>query len=307
MAKYRAGVIGLGWMGMLYDMATRISDRFGVDDIDRPTPELDVHRSIRHHEHPGTEGLPSSYCEALWDRPEVALVAAADRDRKRLTVFTQRYGIEAVYTDAAELLVKERLDIVAVATNTKMRADLTCLAVEHGAKGIFTEKPMAHTLEQADRMVKTCSDASVALNCGAISTTHPSFAKAKELVTSGAIGDVVSVEASGPGAQHQNWSYFVDSAPAWVIGIGDEPRRETGSDEFMGQGMMVTVDGPVVHYRKGAPGVRITGSEGEITYSYEPGWQLWQHVAGLAPQPEGRDALAGAELRPPLRRDLLAE
>ena len=282
MARYRAGVIGLGWMGMLYDIAARIPDRFDVDDVDRPTPELDVHRSIRHHEHPGNEGLPSSYSEALWDRPEVELVAAADRDAKRLTAFTQRYGIAAVYTDAAEMLAKERLDIVAVATNTKMRADLTCLAVEHGAKGIFTEKPMAHTLEQADRMVKMCADAGVALSCGAISTTHPSFAKAKALVTSGAIGDVVSIEASGPGAQHQNWSYFVDSPPAWVIGIGDEPRRESGSDEFSGHGMMVTADGQVVHYRTGAPGVRITGSAGEIIYSYEQGWRLWQHVAGLA-------------------------
>ena len=232
---------------------------------------------------PVTRGLPSSYSEALWDRPEVELVAGADRDAKRLTAFTQRYGTEAVYTDAAEMLAKERLDIVAVATNTKMRADLTCLAVVYGAKGVFTEKPMAHTLEQADRMVKMCADAGVALNCGAISTTHPSFATAKALVTSGTIGEVVSIEASGPGAQHQNWSYFVDSAPAWVIGIGDEPRLESGSDEFRGQGMMVTADGQVIHYRTGAPGVRITGSEGEITYSYEQGWRLWQHVAGLAP------------------------
>ena len=85
MAQYRAGVIGLGWMGLLYDLAARISDRFDVDDVDRPTPALDVHRAIRHHEHPGNEGLPSSYCEALWDRPEVELVAAADRDGKRLT------------------------------------------------------------------------------------------------------------------------------------------------------------------------------------------------------------------------------
>ena len=284
MAKYRGGVIGLGWMGMLYDMATRIPDRFDVDDVDRPTPELDVHHRIHHHEHPGKEGLPSSYSEALWDRPDVDLVAGADRDSKRLKAFSERYGIEAVYTDATEMLAKERLDIVAVTTNTKARADQTCLAVEHGAKGIFTEKPMTHTLEQADRMVKMCSDAGAALNCGGISTTHPSFAKAKELVTSGAIGDVVSIEASGPGAQHQNWSYFVDSAPAWVIGIGDEPRREEGSDEFRGQGMMVTVDGQVVRYRTGAPGVRIAGSDGEITFGWEPGWRLWQHVEGLAPR-----------------------
>ena len=255
---------------------------------------------------PGTRGYPVPTARRCGTAPEVDLVAAADRDAKRLAAFTQRYGIAAVYTDAAEMLAKERLDIVAVATNTKMRADLTCLAVVYGAQGVVTEKPMAHTLEQADRMVTMCADAGVALGCGAISTTHPSFAKAKALVTSGAIGDVVSIEASGPGAQHQNWSYFVDSDPAWVIGIGDEPRRESGSDEFSGQGMMVTADGQVVHYRTGAPGVRITGSAGRDCL------QLRAGVAALAARgrpgthPARRDALAGAELHSPLRRHLLA-
>ena len=165
-------------------------------------------RRIYHHVHPGKEGLPTSYAEALWDRPEVDLVAAADRDEKRLKAFEERYGISALYTDAIEMLRTEKLDIVAVATNVKGRADLTCLAVENGAKGIVTAKPMVHTLEEADRMVKVCADAGVPLNCGAISTTHPSFAKAKELIIGGAIGDVVSIEAPRPGAQHQSWSYF---------------------------------------------------------------------------------------------------
>ena len=65
MTKYRGGVIGLGWMGLLYDVAQRVPDRFEIDDIDRPTPELDIHRKIHHHQHPGKEGLPGSYAEAL--------------------------------------------------------------------------------------------------------------------------------------------------------------------------------------------------------------------------------------------------
>ncbi|MDP6496199.1 MAG: Gfo/Idh/MocA family oxidoreductase, partial [Dehalococcoidia bacterium] len=171
---------------------------------------MDVHRRFHHHDHPGDSGIPNSYAEAIHHRPEVDLVAAADRDVKRLKIFTERYGIDAVYEDAAEMLRAEKPDIVAVATNTKHRADLTCLAVECGAKGIFIEKPMAHTLEEADRMVKTCADAGVPLNSGSISTTDPAFGRARQLVREGEIGDVVSIEASGPTAQHQNWSYFLD-------------------------------------------------------------------------------------------------
>ena len=292
MAKYRAGVIGLGWMGMLYDMAERIGDLFNIDDVDRPTPELEIHRKIYHHDHPGKEGLPTSYSEAFWNRPEVTLVAAADRDQKRLKAFQERYDINSLYTDAVEMLRTEKLDLVAVATNVKGRADLTCLAVENGAKGIVTAKPMAHTLEEADRMVKVCADAGVPLNCGAISTTHPSFAKAKELIANGAIGDILSIEAPRPGAQHQSWSYFLDSLPAWVIGIGDTERRGTGtdefrgpggSDEFTGQGIAVTEDELAVYFRPGAPHLRVTGSTGEIVIpSMATGFKLWQDVETAA-------------------------
>ena len=290
MATYRAGVIGLGWMGLLYDLAERIPDLFEIDDVDRPTPELDVHRRFYFHDHPGKERRAETYSEALWDRPEVELVAGADRDQKRLKAFGERYGIQALYTDAEAMLRQEQLDIVAIATNTKGRADLTCLAVECGARGVFTDKPMCHTLEEADRMVKVCAEAGVPLNCGAITTTHPSFARARELVQSGAIGEIISIEAGGAGAQHQNWSYFLDSAPAWVSGIGDAPRRGTGSDEFSGpggsdeftgQGMMVTAEGLVVHFRKGAPGVRLSGSQGEIMFDPTYKWHLWQHLENL--------------------------
>ena len=277
MAKYRGAIIGLGWMGMLYDLAQRMGE-WNVDDIDRPTPKLDTHRKFHHHNHPGEEGLPTSYAEALWDRPEIDLIAAAERDRKRLHAFTERYGVETVYEDAAEMLRQEKPDIVSIATNTKHRADLTCLAVECGAKGIFTEKPMAHTLEEADRMVQTCAAANAPLSCGAITTTHPSFGRARELLQSGAIGELISIEASGAGAQHQNWSYFLDSAPAWVVGTGDVPRRESGSDEFTGEGMMVAENGLVIHFRKGAPGVRICGSGGELTFDFLAAWRRWQDV-----------------------------
>ena len=293
MAKYRGGVIGLGWMGMLYDIATRTSDRFEIDDVDRPTPELDIHRRIHHHELPGDEGSPTTYAAALADRDEIDLVAAADRDVKRLNAFTGRYGIDSVYTDAEEMLKNENLDIVAIPTNTKGRADLTVMAVKYGAKGIFTDKPMAHTLEEADRMVKVCADAGVALNCGAITTTHPSFEVAKNLIADGEIGEVLSISASGATAQHQNWSYFLDSPPAWAIGTGDIPRAESGSDEFRGTGMLVAEDGTTVHFVQGSTGVRITGTEGEISFSGYSKWKLEKDlmVSWYGDDPKGRSEI----------------
>ena len=278
MSKYRGGVIGLGWMGMLSDLeGKRTWDRYDVDDVDRPMPELNVHREFHFHDGPGEAHVPHTWAEAMWDRPEVDLVAGSERDPKRLKVFTKRYGVNAVYTDAKEMLRQERLDIVAIATNVKGRADLTCLAVECGVKGIATEKPMAHTLEEADRMVKTCADAGVSLSCGAIPVNHPSYATAKALIGEGAIGEVISIQAEAPAAQKQNWSYFVDSAPAWVVGSGeDQVEHESESNEFVGQGMMLTVDGGFIFFRKGAGLLRVTGSAGEIALDRE--WRIWQDL-----------------------------
>ena len=288
--KYRGGVLGLGWMGVLYDMGRRDyhnilgsykTPKYELESANRPTPDwLDVHRKFHHHDHPGKEGLVATYAEALWDRPEVELVAGADRDKKRLDMFGERYGLEALYTDALEMYQKENLDILAIATNTKGRSFLTVKAVEAGVKGIFVDKPMTFTLKEADDMVNACAKAGVPLVGGATTVSHPSFGKAKELIASGAIGEVTSIEAQAPlTSQHQDWSYFVDSELAWVSGTGDKPRRERGSSEFMGQGIIVAKDGTVVHIRDGAPMVRISGSQGEMSFDRTRYyWRLWQDI-----------------------------
>ncbi len=289
MAKYRAAIIGIGWMGMLNDIGTRWTDpgpygdrgKWHVDDVDRPMPKVDVHRKFYFHE----ERPPVTFAETLADRPEVDLIAGAERDKDRLRVFGERYGITTLYSDASEMLRKERPEIVGIPSNTKDRPELTILAVENGAKGIMTEKPMAYSLEEADRMVKVCADAGVPLVCGAITTNNPSFAKAKELVTTGAIGEVHSIVAQSEHmSQHQNWSYFLDSAPAWVASIGDTPRGDEGSEEFGGQGMMVTTGGEVVFFQKKAPPIRITGTSGEIVQPEVPKrqWRLFQDIDTLA-------------------------
>ena len=284
--KYRGGIVGLGWMGVLYDMGRRDHEniqgsyktpKYDLDSPNRPTPDwLEVHRKFHYHDHPGDEGLVATYAEAMWDRPEVDLVAGADRDEKRLAMFGERYGITNLYTDALEMYEKENLDILAIATNTKGRSFLTVKAVEAGVKGIFVDKPMTFTLKEADEMVQACADAGVPLVGGATTVSHPSFAKAKELIRSRAIGDVRSIEAKVPIlSQHQDWSYFVDSELAWVSGIGDKPRRERGSTEFMGQGIVVAQDDTVVHIRDGAPLVRISRSQGEMLLDGKR-WRLWQ-------------------------------
>ena len=98
----------------------------GGSDHDRPLPSVDVDFQFQHHSAhlPDASPFPNSYAEALADRLDIDLVAAADRDEKRLEVFQQRYGVRAeqTYTDAAEMLRTERPEVVAIACAGPLRA-----------------------------------------------------------------------------------------------------------------------------------------------------------------------------------------
>ena len=178
--------------------------------------------------------------------------------------------------------------------------------MKHGAKAIISEKPIAFTLEEADLMVSSCAQAGASLVCGAITTSHPSFDKAKELVENGALGKVRSIEAGFLPFSAPELTHFIDSPPAWVSGTGDQPRRENGSHEFVGQGMMVTQKGQVVHYRPGGSMIRVSGEEGEITFDRGHGMEAVARREGaLGPEDACEDALAGSPIRGDLRSGLL--
>lgn len=173
MLRYRAGIVGLGWTGWLYDVAKRPPTTLGLSGTPTGMPPVSssaidcasktaMNRlTTNPTAHPGKEGLTSTYAGAFLAHPQTELLAGCETNAERLEAFGKRYGVTALYTDYREMLEKERLDFVAVATRTDIRPDVTCRAVACGAKGIMTEKPMAHTLAEADRMVEACAQAGV--------------------------------------------------------------------------------------------------------------------------------------------------
>ena len=70
---YRGAIIGLGWMGMLYDLAQRMGE-WHVDDIDRPTPDLDIHRRFPYHERhrPRSSSTRAAIAASTSSRPLVS-------------------------------------------------------------------------------------------------------------------------------------------------------------------------------------------------------------------------------------------
>ena len=174
MTTYRAGLVGCGRIGTLWE-------------TDPPTPV--------------------THAGALAVHPQIQLVTGASRGREHLDRFGKQWGIDALYLDYREMLEKEQLDIVCIATHPGLHRPIVEAAVAAGAKGIFCEKPLALSLEDGDAIVAACKAANCVLSVNHSRRWDPAHRHAKAMIDAGAIGDIVSLFGICQG---------VKPFPAWV-------------------------------------------------------------------------------------------
>jgi len=89
--------------------------------------------------------------ECLRDR--ATLVAVADAEPSQLRSATDRHFLPVASRDARELLARSDLDVVIVSTPPACHESIVVAALEAG-KRVVCEKPLAHTLEAADRILE---------------------------------------------------------------------------------------------------------------------------------------------------------
>ena len=104
------------------------------------------------------------------------------------------------YTDAREMLDREELDVVSVCVWNRGHAEWTIAAAARGPRAVLCEKPMAQDLGHAEDMLTACRRNGVKLAIGHQRRFLPSYTMARELIASGAIGEVVLMQGiSGAG------------------------------------------------------------------------------------------------------------
>jgi predicted dehydrogenase len=115
----------------------------------------------------------------------------------------------AAYNDFRELLDKEKgLDGVVVCTPDHWHAPVSITAMRAG-KHTYCQKPMTHTVHQAQRMAEVARETKVATSVALAVSASPSTRHLEEWIAAGVIGPVRRVE---------NWS----SRPFWAQGL-DRP------------------------------------------------------------------------------------
>jgi predicted dehydrogenase len=142
----------------------------------------------------GTGGMGGHHAMGLRENPDVELVWAVDLDLPRAEKLAAATGARAT-ASMDEALADPNLDAVLIALPTSLHRMATEAAARAG-KHVFCEKPIARTSEDGRAMVAACETAGVTLMIGHVVRFFPEWARAKEIIDSGELGQVAMVRAT---------------------------------------------------------------------------------------------------------------
>ncbi|MBA2506498.1 MAG: Gfo/Idh/MocA family oxidoreductase [Thermoleophilaceae bacterium] len=121
--------------------------------------------------------------------PEAELAWICDGSDDQRERFAREFPDARATADLDDLLGDEDLDAVIVATPVPTHADLAVRVLEAG-KACFVEKPLALSLEDAERVVAAAEKADRTLMVGHLLEYHPGLVRLGELASSGELGDI---------------------------------------------------------------------------------------------------------------------
>jgi predicted dehydrogenase len=120
--------------------------------------------------------------------------AIASREPGRAAAVAAELDIPRAYGSYEELLADPEIDAVYIPLPNHLHAEWTKAAARAG-KHVLCEKPLAMNADEAADMVAVCEAEGVRLMEAFMYRLHPSWVATRELVTSGRIGRLMSVDS----------------------------------------------------------------------------------------------------------------
>ena len=135
------------------------------------------------------------------------LIACADINLSRAEQLAERFSAPA-YGSWQELLSNPEVDIVVIATLHDSLAEISLAAINAG-KHVLVEKPAARSAKELKPVMAAAQKSNIKVHVGFNHRYHRSLQKAKEIVDSGVLGELMFVRARyGHGARlgyDQEW------------------------------------------------------------------------------------------------------
>jgi predicted dehydrogenase len=168
---------------------------------------------------------------------EIEIVAVCDvyeTAAKQCAARIQEVGGQArVLRQHKEILALDTVDYVLNGTPEHQHAPITLDALDAG-KHVYCEKPMTHTIEEAQRVLKKACDSGLKLQVGVQGMSDDSYSSAFEAIKEGKLGPVVAAQieyvrnykGNGPWRAHAD--RYNDPKPAdldWESWLGPATKR----------------------------------------------------------------------------------
>jgi predicted dehydrogenase len=162
-------------------------------------------------------GNMGSWHASRWQALPVELAGFYDADPARAAALAAQYGGQAFASFAAAL---EASDLIDICTPPAEHASATIAAARAG-KHVVCEKPIARHLADARAMIAACESAGVRLFVAHVVRFFPEFARAKEVLDSGALGRLGVVRSVRGGAPpgHSNWFADIEQSGGVTLDV----------------------------------------------------------------------------------------
>ncbi len=157
--------------------------------------------------------------------PSAELVALCDENPKTLEEVGNRFGVNKLYTSHEDLLDREQVDAVVVATPTPTHCQVVTYAASRGVH-IFCEKPLCTSMKEAEEMRKALSQSKVVFMMGFNMRFSPNIRRVEQLVRGGFVGEILSMHIG----------FNVPGPEKWPAETDFYFRRESGGGALFDSG-----------------------------------------------------------------------
>lgn len=122
------------------------------------------------------------------------LAVACDTNPARAEALVKQANTGRAVTDFKSAVVDPKVDAVIVATINSALAEVSEAAIRAG-KPVLVEKPAGITVQQVDELIALADQHGICVRVGFNHRYHPSFIKAREILKSGVMGELMFIRA----------------------------------------------------------------------------------------------------------------
>lgn len=161
------------------------------------------------------------------DPAKASIAAVCDVDVERARRAQALFGGRHVFADYRELLACDDVDVVVNLTRHRVHAEINLASLE-ARKHLYSEKPMATTLADADKIVRKAAEVGVTLASAPAIVLDPQVAFTKQLYDGGQLGRMCFARVHGSHEGGTLHGHYYDSSWYHLRSEGGGPLFDTG-------------------------------------------------------------------------------